>query len=167
MNEKHTSALLSYAIHGCEQLARIDSSLEPVVALLRELSFNMDSNDEVMDDERATELTKSSWQEFSGGTSNIPLLFNDKDIDTIEKLVRKFLELASDTNSNNNHLTIVARQYLIPLLSQDIRTNGISWEMGEYIDWYFRDTSADERQAHTSKLLNEWLPVLHNKEVGK
>lgn len=161
MNENHIPKLLTYATRSIAKLAETDSSLAPLVTLLRQLPYGRGTDDMAISDKEAAKLTKNFDEEFSKG-QELPTVFSDDDIDIIEKLARKFLELAVDTHSNNAHLKSVAR-YLNPLFSQDSRTNSVGWDMAEYIDWYFLDTSAEERRKYATDFLDEWMSVLHHK----
>lgn len=138
-----------YAAYNIHNLARQDPGLEQIDKLVQiYLGISAERKD-LLSDEATKKLTR--WLPEDA----IDKPFSKDMVQGCVAIGQKVLEAATDTNSNNNNLLLVAK-YLQPLLSQDDRTVDIGFDLVEYMDWYFKDTTRTQRKQYAKKLMDGW-----------
>lgn len=147
---KTTTELEHYAADNIQALVKHDKKLEPIVSLLNDIiALNPEKNHRTLSDDEARSLTKHQ------DTGAIGTPYSEEAVQIYYRLAKKVLEIATDPESNNKNLSLVAA-CLHPLLSQDERTFNIGWDLEEYMDWYFNETSHGERLKYAHELLTDW-----------
>ncbi len=140
--------LKPYASMGIHKLAEQDELLLPLVKLVDKY-IKASNGTRIITDEEAKKLTKY----MSGSSIGRPF-----DVETVKnyyEIGSKVLDIACDPNSNNAHMLKVAT-YLHPLFSQDDRTIDMGFDLEEYMDWYFNETTEQERRESADRLVADW-----------
>lgn len=140
-------ALKRYAEEGIHELAKQDELLLPLVKLVDKY-VQLSSNAPVLTHEKAQKLIK-----FTPGSIDRP--FDIVTVKNYYEIGSKVLDIACDPRSNNAHMLKVAA-YLHPLFSQDDRTIDMGFDLEEYMDWYFNETTEQERRKSADKLIADW-----------
>lgn len=135
--------LVKYALDGIRELD--DAKLAPIVITLEKLC-----DDEVYSVDQSTvdEIIKR-------GDTSATRVFDDAQAESVNLLVRQILEVAKDIDVDNQTACRVV-EYIQPLLYQDERFAKIGWDLREYMDWYFKDTSRAEREGYADELTRDW-----------
>jgi hypothetical protein len=149
MSKKLLSKLRHYAAYNINRLAKQDALLEPIDVLVQKHVAVQNNNTELMTDEEADKLINWSPDD------NVGTPLSDAEVQHYHAIGKKLLEIATNPNSNNEHMLLIAK-YLRPLFSQDHRTIDMGWDLEEYMDWYFLDTSQEERERYAKELMNGW-----------
>ncbi len=138
--------LKKYAVENIQNIAVVDKSLTPLIDALYDPSVDLIKSP---DPDKVRQLT--NWMD----EKHIPRVFNDQEMTAYKKVVELILEIATNPKSNNKSLCLVS-EFLYPVLSQDERFIKIGWDLCEYMDWYFKDTTYDERMKYAEELRNDW-----------
>lgn len=149
MSNEIIQKLKHYASHNIGELAKHDPLLTPVNKLVQLYIANASNDSILINHKEARKLIK--WYP----EDNIGTPFDEQTVQNYKEIGKKLLDIATNPESNNDNLAKVAA-YLHPLFSQDNRTVDMSWDLEEYMNWYFKDTSPDERKKYAKKLIKNW-----------
>lgn len=149
MQEVTIQKLRRYAAHGIHELAKQDPLLASIDALVQRYIADPNSTVALIGDQEARKLTK--WLP----ENHIGRPFDDQTLQRSHDIGWKVLEVAKNPDSNNANLVKVAG-YLHPFLSQDDRTVDMGFDLEEYMDWYFFETTPEEREKYAQELMRNW-----------
>lgn len=141
--------LQRYASHGIRELTKQDALLAPIDELVQQTIADSNNTSAPIDDKEAKKLIK--WLP----EDNIGKPFDDRTVQNYLEIGKKVLEVATNPRSNNATL-LKAAAYLHPLFSQDKRTVGMGFDLEEYMDWYFKDTTQEAREKYAQQLMEDW-----------
>lgn len=137
-----------YASTGIRKLAEQDELLLPLVKLVDKY-VKASNGARLLTDEEAKKLTR-----YTPGSS-IGRPFDVEAVKNYYEIGSKVLDIACDPNSTNAHMLKVVA-YLHPLFSQDDRTIDMGFDLEEYMDWYFNETTKQERKESADRLIADW-----------
>jgi hypothetical protein len=150
MNTDNTTIenLKLYASTGIHELAKQDGLLLPLIELIDKY-INISNDARSLTNEEAKRITK-----YIPGSS-IGRPFDVMTVKNYYEIGSKVLDIACGPRSNNTHMLKVAA-YLHPLFSQDDRTIDMGFDLEEYMDWYFNETTEQERRESAEQLIADW-----------
>lgn len=151
--QKNITDLIYYALISIRGLDK-SGDFQVITESLNELLHGLTPDKKILSDEEANARIVWSDQEHSL-SRDIPVIFTSDDLGIIKNLIHNLMNLAVKMPDENNNHVLIAK-YLHPLLSQDVHTNSIGWDLEEYMDWYFTDPSEEVRQTYAEDLLSEW-----------
>lgn len=145
-NNEIIQILQRYAANGIANLTKQDAMLQPINELVQKHMDKETGPSNPIDAKTAESLTLWSTQEQP---------FTEDAVRNFHAVGKQVLEMAIQPTSNNDHLVQVAL-FLRPLFSRDSRTSVMGFDLDEYMDWYFKDTTRQEREEYAKKLMSDW-----------
>ena len=147
-------SIKAYVVQKIKKIATRDSRLGEVSSLLQKVWSDAMRGDALTDDE----FEKLTMFDSVFGVRHV---FGPVEIRALYEAAKSIIHFAVmyGTDSTLEKVT----RYLHVIMSQDMRTSQIGWDLEEHIDWYFdQSISESDRKKNAQELIDSWGTIVES-----